>query len=165
MTPAVVAKIEKLSREGLSARAIASRLHIGKGSVQNALKKNAGAPKKRADREKRSNGKAPAWTRDESPVGDVTPDHVKTWLAEQVRDQRAIARHAKKSNDVETFQTASRALTASSLLLARIVRQDDKKPEGMFVTQEALEVAAEVAREKLLERVVRRAEKSKRGVR
>lgn len=158
LTPQLTREIKKLARAGDSTREIAAKVGLSRGSVSNVL---ATA---------RTNGKngtpskpAAAPPPEPEPMDGTPPtlDEQLSWLGQTVRARRLDAQRLRAAGDDLGAARATRDLLSAQALLARHTPTGEQT--GVFLSNETIGQSASRAREKLLERVRRRALKAADG--
>jgi predicted transcriptional regulator len=147
LTPPIVAKIHALQRTGLNQVQIASKLGIAQATVHNGLKETDPNAGKAA---KRSSKRLPPLKKSKTPE---TMDDLRTLVAEHVRALQDLANDAKRRENTSVYLQLAKASMALVKELARLTppeRGDEDDAPDMVE-------AARRAREKILERVRRRA--------
>jgi predicted transcriptional regulator len=147
LTAPVVAKIHALQRTGLNQVQIAAKLGIAQATVHNGLKERDPNPGKSA---KRSSKRLPPLPKTKTPE---TTEDLRALIAEHVRQLQDLANAAKREKNTAVYLQLARASSGIIKELARLTPPDHDDEDAAPDMVEA----ARRAREKILERVRRRA--------
>lgn len=143
LTPPVVAKIRARQRAGLNQTQIAAELGISQATVSHGLKEPAPKPA-------RSSKRAARIRRATTPE---SMDDLRSLIAEHVRSLQDLAERAKRDKNTGVYLQLARA---AGNLIKELARLTPAEPPDENASPDMVE-AARRAREKILERVRRRA--------
>lgn len=149
------AAIAELRSRGATTREIGRALGVSASTVSLALRREGAAPRSRAAAPPAD---VPAAGGEAPTLAELGAD-----LADLLRELRVDAARARAEGDDVALARAHRLLGTLAPVVARLAREREAQPEGVFVARPDIEAAAQRARDKLLELAARKLSAASEG--